>query len=161
MNNIRKLSKSKLFNIIQEELESFLSEENENEVEELALRLMKSDPSLSKEEAISIARSAAFRKQQQGTIDYSSKTGSHEDDDVTTLNLIRPRLEEGPLDTTTPEGVPPIPRGKVPTQKQSGIERGVAAMLNDLLSRVEELENAGEDTRKLLHQILRKMGAKI
>ena len=60
---------------------------------------------------------------------------------------------------TTPEGVPPIPRGRAQTQKQSGIERGTAAMLNDLLSRVEELERAEENTRKLLHQILKSIGA--
>ena len=62
---------------------------------------------------------------------------------------------------TTPEGVPAIPRGKVPTERQSGIERSTAAILNGLLSRVEELEKAGEDTRKLLHQMLKSMGVEI
>jgi len=67
-------------------------------------------------------------------------------------------LEEGLQNVTAPEGVPTIPR---PTQKQSGIERGIAVMLNDLLSRVEELERADEDTRKLFHQILKKMGVEM
>ena len=70
-------------------------------------------------------------------------------------------LDEGPQNITSQEGVPAVPRGRVPTQKQSGIERGTAAMLNDLLSRVEELERAGEDTRKLLHQILKSMGVEV
>jgi hypothetical protein len=70
-------------------------------------------------------------------------------------------LAEAPQDVTTPEGVPAVPRGRVPTQKQSGIERGTAAMLNDLLSRVEELERADEETRRLLGQIIKKMGAKL
>ena len=70
-------------------------------------------------------------------------------------------LEEAPQDITSQEGVPSVPRGRVPTQKQSGIERGTAAMLNDLLSRVEELEKAEEDTRRLLGQIIKKMGAKL
>ena len=157
---IQKLPKTKLLKIIEEELSGLLREAGEQEVEEIAARLMKNDPSLSKEEALSLATSAAFRRGQQGTIDYSQKTGEP-DEETPYLNLIHPRLEEGPLDTTTPEGVPAIPRGKVPTQKQSGIERGTAAMLNDLLSRVEELEKAGEDTLKLLHQILKRMGAKI
>jgi hypothetical protein len=68
-------------------------------------------------------------------------------------------LEEAPQDVTTPEGVPAIPRGRVPTQKHSGIERGTAAMLNDLLSRVEELEKSEEKLRGLLGQILKNMGA--
>ena len=125
MNNIRKLSKSKLLDIIQEELENFLSEEDESEIEELALRLMKNDPSLSKEEAISIARSAAFRKQQQGTIDYSSKTGSHEDDDAATLNLIRPRLEAADPQAET-EKVPALQRPKLSaTTKEPALKRDV------------------------------------
>ena len=138
---IQKLPKTKLLKIIEEELSGLLREAGEQEVEEIAARLMKNDPSLSKEEALSLATSAAFRRGQQGTIDYSQKTGEP-DEEAPYLNLIHPRLEEGPLDTTTPEGVPAIPRGKVPTQKQSGIERGTAAMLNDLLSRVEELEKS-------------------
>ena len=157
---IQKLPKTKLLKIIEEELSGLLREADEQEVEEIAVRLMKNDPSLSKKEALSLATSAAFRRGQQGTIDYSQKTGEP-DEETPYLNLIHPRLEEGPLDTTTPEGVPAISRGKVPTQKQSGIERGTAAMLNDLLSRVEQLEKAEEDTRKLLHQILKGMGAEI
>ena len=70
-------------------------------------------------------------------------------------------LEEAPQDVTAPEGVPAVPRGRVPTQKQSGIERGTAAMLNDLLSRVEELEKGEESIRRLLGQIIKKMGAKL
>ena len=70
-------------------------------------------------------------------------------------------LEEVPQDVTTPEGVPAVPRGRVLTQKQSGIERGTAAMLNDLLSRVEVLERAEENNRRLLGQILRRMGVEI
>ena len=158
--NIQKLPKVKLLKIIKEELSGLLKEAGEQEVEEIAARLMKNDPSLSKEEALSLATSAAFRRGQQGTIDYSQKTGEP-DEETPYLNLIHPRLEEGPLDATTPEGVPAIPRGRAQTQKQSGIERGTAAMLNDLLSRVEQLEKADEDTRKLLHQILKNMGAEI
>jgi hypothetical protein len=160
MSNIQKLPKSKILEIIKEELSGLLNETDGQEVEEIAARLMKNDSSLSKEKALSLASSAAFRRGQQGTIDYSQKTGEP-DEETPYLNLIHPRLEEGPLDTTTPEGVPAIPRGRVPTQKQSGIERGTAAMLNDLLSRVEELERAEENTRKLLHQMLKRMGVEI
>jgi len=70
-------------------------------------------------------------------------------------------LEEVPQDVTTPEGVPAVPRGRVLTQKQSGIERGTAALLNDLLARVEELEKGEEGIRRLLGQIIKKMGAKL
>jgi hypothetical protein len=157
---IQKLPKTKLLKIIEEELSGLLKETDEQEVEGIAARLMKNDPSLSKEEALALATSAAFRRGQQGTIDYSQKTGEP-DEETPYLNLIHPRLEEGPLDTTTPEGVPAIPRGRVPTQKQSGIERGTAAMLNDLLSRVEVLERAEENNRRLLGQILRRMGVEI
>lgn len=157
---IQKLPKTKLLKIIEEELSGLLREADEQEVEEIAARLMKNDPSLSKGEALSLATSAAFRRGQQGTIDYSQKTGEP-DEETPHLNLIHPRLEESPQDVTTPEGVPAIPRGRVPTQKQSGIERGTAAMLNDLLSRVEQLEKAEENLRVLLGQVLEKMGAKI
>ena len=157
---IQKLPKTKLLKIIEEELTGLLREADEQEVEEIAARLMKNDSSLSKQEALSLATSAAFRKGQQGTVDYSQKTGEP-DEETPYLNLIHPRLEEGPLDTTTPEGVPAIPRGRVPTQKQSGIERSTATMLNDLLSRVEELEKSNETLRKVLGEILRKMGYKL
>jgi len=74
------------------------------------------------------------------------------------LAIIKEELNNQLAEAREGEGVPAIPRGKVQTQKQSEIERGTAAMLNDLLSRVEHLERAEEDTRKLLHPILQKMG---
>jgi|10_taG_2_1085330.scaffolds.fasta_scaffold12387_2 hypothetical protein len=157
---IQKLPKTKLLKIIEEELSGLLREAGEQEVEEIAARLMRGDPSLSKEEALSLATSAAFRRGQQGTMDYSQKTGEP-DEETPYLNLIHPRLEEGPVDATTPEGAPAIPRGRAPTEKQSGIERSTAAILNDVLSRVEELEKSNETLREILAGILRKMGAKI
>jgi len=158
--DLQKLPKVKLLKIIEEELNGVLKETNEQEVEEIAARLMKNDPSLSKEEALSLATSAAFRRGQQGTVDYSQRTGVPSES-TPHLKRLGKSLDEGPQDITSHEGVPAVPRGRVPTQKQSGIERGTAAMLNDLLSRVEALEKAGEDTRKLLHQILKRMGAEI
>ena len=156
----QKLPKTKLLKIIEEELSGLLKETDEQEVEEIAARLMKNDPSLSKEEALSLAASAAFRRGQQGTIDYSQRTGVPSES-TPHLKRLGGSLEEGPLDTTTPEGVPAIPRGRVPTQKQSEIERGTAAMLNDLLSRLEVLERVEKDTRRLLGQIIKRMGAKL
>jgi len=157
---IQKFPKTKLLKIIKEELSGLIRETNEQEVEEIAARLMKGDPSLSKEEALSLANSAAFRRGQQGTVDYSQRTGVPSES-TPHLKRLGGSLDEGPQDITAPEGVPAIPRGTARTQKQSEIERGTAAMLNDLLSRVEELERAEEDTRRLLGQIIKKMGAKL
>ena len=75
---IQKLPRTKLLKIIEEELSGLLKETDEQEVEGIAAKLMKNDPSLSKEEALSLATSAAFRRGQQGTMDYSQKTGEPE-----------------------------------------------------------------------------------
>jgi hypothetical protein len=77
------------------------------------------------------------------------------------LKIIEEELSGLIGETKEQEAGQAVPRGIVPTQKQSGVERATAAMLNDLLSRVEELERAEEDTRRLLGQIIKKMGAKL
>ena len=158
VNNIRQFSKTRIIAIIREELNDFLAEGHGAEIEEIIMQLMKNDSSLSQENAETLAKSIIFRRRQQGTVDYSQRTGVPSES-IPHLKRLGGSLDEGAQDITAAEGVPAIPRGKVQTQKQSEIERGTAAMLNDLLLRVEHLETAREDTRKLLHQILKKMGA--
>ena len=151
MSNIHKLYKSKLFNIIEEEIEAFFLEGKEEEIKAVALKLIKNDPSLSKEEAHTIAKSIIFRKNQPRTLDYSQKTGEASED-TPYLNLIRGPLREVDPKETTPEGVSTVVRGKTPTQKQSALDRGSAAMVNDLLKKVELLEHImRRDSQKFMN----------
>ena len=156
--NLQKLPKVKLLKIIKEELSEILA--GANEVEEVAAQLMKKGIYKTEEEALAAAESIVFQRNQPQTVDYSQRTGVPSES-IPHLKRLGGQLEEGPADITSREGVPAVPRGRAQTQKQSGVERSAAAMLNDLLSRVEELERAEEDTRKLLHQILKSMGVEI
>ena len=153
--NLQKLPKVKLLKIIKEELSEVLA--GASEVEEVAAQLIKKGMHETEEEALAAAESIVFQRNQPRTVDYSQRTGVPSES-TPHLKRLGGQLDEGSLDVTAPEGVPTIPRQ---TQKQSGIERGTAAMLNDLLSRVEELEKSNEALREILGQLLRKMGAKI
>jgi len=156
--NLQKLPKVKLLKIIKEELSEVLA--GASEVEEVAAQLIKKGVYETEEEALAAAESIVFQRNQPRTVDYSQRTGVPSES-TPHLKRLGGQLDEGSLDVTPIEGVPTVPRGRAQTQKQSGIERGTAAMLNDLLSRVEELEKAGEDTRNLLYRILKRMGAEI
>lgn len=158
--NLQKLPKAKLLKIIKEELNEILT--GANEVEEVAAQLMKKGTYKTEEEVLAAAESIVFQRNQPRTVDYSQRTGVPSENTPHLKRLGR-RLDEGSdegsLDITAPEGVPAVSRERVPTQKQSGIERGTAAMLNDLLARVEQLEKNDEGVRTLLMQIIKKMRA--